>query len=384
MVAAVRKGVSMRKVARKFGVSLLTVQRWVKRAAGKRLDRADFSNGLPGPRRAVNRTAPALEQRVLSLRSALREHSDLGEFGPDTILRALAAEGCQALPGRATIHRILTRHGALDGRQRVRRPAPPRGWYLPEVAAARAELDEFDIIEGLVIRGGTQVEVLTAVSLHGGLVQAWPQGPLRVAPVRQALSAHWREVGVPGYAQFDNDTRFQGPHQHADALGSVIRLCLALGVVPVFAPPHESGFQAAIESFNGRWQAKVWARFHHPSLQALRVRSQRYVTAHRAKAAVRAERAPLRRPYPEQTPLNLGSPPRGRVIFIRRTSDQGRVYVLGRRFAVDRHWPHRLVRCEVNLDAHLIRFHGLRRREPTQQPLLNETPYALPKRRYRG
>jgi len=40
-----------------------------------------------------------------------------------------------------------------------------------------------------------------------------------------------------------------------------MRTCLRLDVTPVFAPPRESGFQAAIENFNGRWQAKVWARF---------------------------------------------------------------------------------------------------------------------------
>jgi hypothetical protein len=45
------------------------------------------------------------------------------------------------------------------------------------------------------------------------------------------------------------------------------------GVVPVFAVPHEMGIQASIESLNGRWQAKVWARFQHPSLEALQVQA---------------------------------------------------------------------------------------------------------------
>ena len=50
------------------------------------------------------------------------------------------------------------------------------------------------------------------------------------------------------------------------------------------------------------------------------------------------------------------------------------------RFAVDRHWLHRLVRAEVNLDDNTIRFFALRRREPTDQPLLNKVSYTLPKR----
>jgi len=36
-------------------------------------------------------------------------------------------------------------------------------------ALKMAELDSFDFVEGLVIRGGTDVCVLNTVSLHGGL-----------------------------------------------------------------------------------------------------------------------------------------------------------------------------------------------------------------------
>ncbi|HSB81708.1 MAG TPA: hypothetical protein VLM91_23255, partial [Candidatus Methylomirabilis sp.] len=42
--------------------------------------------------------------------------------------------------------------------------------------STRRELNSFDIVEGLVIRGGPLVEVLNGVSLHGGLVASWPRG----------------------------------------------------------------------------------------------------------------------------------------------------------------------------------------------------------------
>jgi len=38
------------------------------------------------------------------------------------------------------------------------------------------------------------------------------------------------------------------------------------------------------------------------------------------------------------------------------------------------------VRCEVQLDAGVIQFYRLRRREPTDQPLICERPYTLPRR----
>src|SRR5262249_13963584 len=217
-----------------------------------------------------------LEDLVLGLRAELKDRSDLGEFGAQAIREALQARGPGPVPALSTINRILERRGALDGHRRVRRPAPPPGWHLPEVAARRAELDSFDIVEGLVIKGGVPVEVLNATALHGGLVSSWPMAAVTAKAAVDALVRRWRADGLPAFAQFDNDTIFQGAHQHPDVVGRVMRLCLGLGVVPVFAPPRETGFQAAIENFNGRWQAKVWARFTHESLDQLRGRSDRY------------------------------------------------------------------------------------------------------------
>ncbi len=371
----------MRSVARQFGFSLLTVQRWVQRAQDSRLDRVEWHNRPAGPHRAANRVARAMEDLILNLRQQLRDHSDLGEFGAAAIRRELLQQNTSDVPSLPTINRILRRYGAFDAHRRVRRPPPPRGWYLPDVAAEHAELDQFDTVSGLVIRGGTEVEVLNAISLHGGLVGSWPYPVILAITVREALLEHWCVWGLPTYAQFDNDTIFQGPHQYPDVIGSVIRLCLSLSVVPVFAPPRESGFQAAIESFNGRWQAKVWARFQHESLEALQSRSTKYVIACRKKAAVRMEAAPERRLFPESWQLNLKSPLKGSIIFLRRTTEQGKVHLLGHTFELDPMWPHRLVRCEVDLDAKFISCYALRRREPHWQPLLRQIPYVLPQKR---
>ena len=138
---------------------------------------------------------------------------------------------------RATINRVLKRHGATDAHGRVRRPAPPKGWYLPEVAAGRAEVDCFDFIEDLKIAGGPLVCVLTGKSLHGALTDAWVLDKLSARGSVPCLLGRWQRDGLPAYAQFDNDTVFQGAHQYPDTVGRISRLCLALGVIPVFVPP---------------------------------------------------------------------------------------------------------------------------------------------------
>jgi len=369
----------MREVARRFHVSLSTVQRWVTRAGCQRLGRIDWSDRPDGQRPALNRYPSKMEDLVLDVRRKLKETDDLGYYGADAIYREVRRRKKGRVPCIRTIGRILERRGALDGLRRHRRPAPPRGWYLPDVAAGRAELDSFDFIEGLVIKDGPEVQVLNVTSLHGGLVNAWPTDCGNASTAVDALPEHWRAFGLPSYAQFDNDTRFQGPHQHPDVLGRVTRVCLSLGVVPVFVPPQETGFQATIENLNGLWQAKVWARFHHESLAALRLRSAKYVAARRRRDAARIESAPPRRAFPASWKLDLETLPSGRIIYLRRTDHCGVVSLLGHTFEVDPRWQHRLVRSVVDLDAGAISFFSLRRSAPAQQLLLLKVPYRLQK-----
>lgn len=166
MVKAVRQGESLRRVARRFHVSVSTVYYWTARAEETRLGRVDWQDRSHRPHR-IHRTKRSVENVVIRVRTELKDKSILGEYGAEAIQRELLARGKIDIPAVRTIGRILERRGALDGRHRRRHPPPPVGWYLPEVAKRSCELDSFDVIEGLVIEGGTNVEVLNAISLHG-------------------------------------------------------------------------------------------------------------------------------------------------------------------------------------------------------------------------
>jgi hypothetical protein len=150
------------------------------------------------------------------------------------------------------------------------------------------------------------------------------------------------------------------------------------------APPREPGFQNAIEGFNGLWQSKVWRRQRFPDLAMLKQVSARYIAAYRAKTAGRREAAPDRRPFPRGFRLELSAPLKGTMIFLRRSDDKGAVHLLGKLFPVDKHWAHRLVRCEVDFTHRRIRCFALRRRDPDDQPLLRELPYLRPHKPFHG
>ena len=382
MVAAARRGQAQRAVARRFGIGLGHLQYWLARTRGQRLDRVDWSNQSNAPRAHGRQTKTSVQRRVLALRRELRQ-SDLGFVGAQAIQDALRTE-CphRRLPSLRTIGRILKRHGALDAVRRVRRSAPPAGWYLPEVAAGTAELDAFDVIEDLPLEGGPRLDVLTTRALWGSVCGAWISAAMRARWLCERLETHWRAHGCPAYAQFDNDSRFQGTHTHPDVLGQVIRFCLSLGVTPVFAPAREHGPQNLNESFNHLWQQKVWHRFHHVSALAFQARSDRFVAAYQRRRAAREDHAPGRRPFPKRWTLDLHQRPRGMVIYLRRTDEFGAIRVLGHRLEVDAQWVHRLVRAEVDLEAQQIRCYRLRRRAPDEQPLVRTIKYVFPEKQF--
>jgi hypothetical protein len=271
----------------------------------------------------------------------------------------------------------------FDGRKRQRRPPPPTGWYLPDVASGSAELDQFDFVEDLCLEGGRIVHVLNGISLQGGLVASWGVRQMRAVNTVQNLISFWKEFGLPNYVQFDNSTIFQGA-RWPDSLGRVSRFCLSLGVVPVFVPPRETGFQASIESYNGRWQRGVWQRFHFENLRAVCQQSEKYVKAARAKNASRSDAAPTRWAFPNDWQWDDEWRPTGTVIFIRRTDAQGHVTAMGHRWILSRVGPHRLVRAEVDLTKNEIVFYRLRRREPNDQECLGTAEYHFPKKAFNG
>lgn len=384
MVRVVRTGKSMHAVAEQFDVSVNTVGLWVRRAQGARLDRVDFTSRKPGCVRAWNRVTTGVENRIVALRQVLREQSVLGEYGAEAIERELKAETISGVPSIATINRVLSRQGLQDGARRIRHPPPPKGWYLPTVAAGQAELECFDFIEELKIAAGPLVWILNGTSVHGGLVDSWPLEQATAKLALERVLARWRRDGLPAYAQFDNGTQFQGAHQFPDTVGRISRLCLALGVIPVFAPPREPGLQNAIEAFNGLWLAKVWQRWQVEDFAHLQALCASYVVAHRARRRARQEQAPERRPMPRDFTLSLNARLKGTMIYVRRSDERGHVHLLGRSFEACARWPHRLVRCEVNFTHEHIRFYALRRRDPENQPLLHQVPYRRTYKPFQG
>ena len=369
----------MREVASEFHVTKSTVQRWVRYASGKRLDRVDFSDKKPGTAFPPNKSTVRMEKRVLQLRKYLREKSILGLYGASAIREEMLRRGDQNIPCLRTIANILKRYGQIDRCVRQRRTAPPPGWYLPDILKRKYELDSFDIVEKLYLKGGEEIQLFNGISIHGSLIHSSAMNTVPSENTILALIEHWKQFGLPKYVQFDNDMVFQGPRK-TNVVGKVIRLCLSLKVIPVFVTPYEQGFQGKIERFNGEIQEKFWRRKQFRNLNEIKKYLEQYVMTHRMKQQGNILSAPCRRPFPKKWKRDDTKIPKGRIIYLRRTDGNGQVYLLEQKFEVSQNWVNRLVRIELDLNKGILKFFALQRAEWKKQYLLKTIAFRLTKK----
>jgi hypothetical protein len=76
--------------------------------------------------------------------------------------------------------------------------------------------------------------------------------------------------------------------------------------------------------------------------------------------------------------LNYATKPKGKVIFIRRTTDQECVEVMGHTWIVKGAGAHKLIRAEVNLTKNSMEFYRIRRREPNRHERIAIADYHFP------
>ena len=145
MVALFRSGCSLRAIALQFHVHLRTVQRWVSRADERSLEQVNWEDLPHSPHCVPGKTDIEMETRILKLRQSLQDVSALGEYGAEAIYYMLHEQEA-SVPSIRTINLILARHGLFDHKQRVRRPAPPPGWYLSDTAQRDNELGGWVIL----------------------------------------------------------------------------------------------------------------------------------------------------------------------------------------------------------------------------------------------
>lgn len=283
------------------------------------------------------------------------------------------------------IERILKRRDLVAPRKRRHRGGPKRFYPGPHNQADQPwDLHELDFVGPLFLHGGQRFSVLSRVDIVSGDACSWVHTRQTGECVQTSLWQDWQNVGVPTYLQMDNQMPFIGGRKHARSLGHVVRLCLYVGIQPVFIPFYCSFYNAHVESYQGLWQAEVFERFTFAAPDEFAAEMERFREAFSSYRAY--ERNLHQRPTRHQgtrrcLPADMEQPKMvtlsfGRVHFIRRVSDEGLIEILNETFRVPRDLANDYVWATIDTQSQTLMVHHQGNKEQKSIPVL-QVPYAF-------
>ena len=245
------------------------------------------------------------------------------------------------LPSVSTIRRVLRAAGVFVKR---RRPTKTAVVYPQPRPTATYTIQSMDWTERF-LHGGTKVYVFHTIDLN---TRACAQTivPNKTA---QSVMAHlqkvWKTRGIPQGLQLDNDAAFYGSRRVPHHFGQIVRLCLYVGVEPIFIPVGEAKRNGDVEQLHGVWDTAVWQQVQFNTVQAAQDFTPQFERWYmheyeppklKGQTPHAAERGRPRRrltpslwqALPAQLPIVAG-----RIHFIRRVSEAGTLEVFHRRSA---------------------------------------------------
>lgn len=283
------------------------------------------------------------ERRLVAHERLRLERCAVGLIGPAAIQAGLhATRLLRRVPSVATIKRILHEAGIYH------RPREPRPAYFPQPTPSATYVVQAADWTARYLAGGQKVFAFHTVDLQTqALAQTISADKSVAAALSHALHS-WQQIGLPDGLQLDNDAAFCGGYKRARVFGQFVRLCLYCGVEPIFLPPGEPRRNGAVERLNGLWAQAFWQRRRFRSLADAarasagftRWQAQEYrpPTLHGLTPAQAQRRVARRRltagevrALPDALPLTAG-----RVHFLRRVGEDGRITLLNETWAVGR------------------------------------------------
>jgi putative transposase len=319
----------------------------------RRFDQQGWQGLRSGSRSPLHPNARYSEhtrQVVVATRQRLLKRH-VGLSGPQAIQDELRqAQLLRRIPSLATIKRIL--HDA----HLIAHPHPPKRGYFPQPTATSTYVLHAMDWTARYLRGGAKLFVFHTIDVQTRALAQTLHTDKRGATVQAHALATWQQLGLPDGLQLDNDAAFNGGYKVARVFGAFVRLCLYLGIEPIFLPVGEPKRNSVVERLHGLWSQTFWRTHRFDDLAAvrraapqfLRFYTQRYhPPALQGATPGQAQQQVTRRQLtvqevevlPSELPLTAG-----RVHFLRLVSAAGQItllnetWMVGKRLAGEYVW----------------------------------------------
>jgi transposase InsO family protein len=262
VITAVLAGVSQSEAARTYGVS----QGWVSRvmARYRAEGEAAFEPRSRRPHSSPAATAPESVELVLRLRKQLLEQGL--DAGADTLAWHLCHHHATVV-SRATIHRILTRHGAVVPEPKKR----PRSSYIRFEAAQPNECWQSDFTHYRLTRPdrspGADAEIITWLDDHSRYaLHVSAHRRVTARTVLDTFTETTAQHGYPASTLTDNGmvytVRFAGGRGGRNHLEHELR---QRGIVQKNGAPSHPQTQGKVERFQQTMTRWLAAQPHQPT-----------------------------------------------------------------------------------------------------------------------
>lgn len=285
-------GENKAEIGRQLNKSRGWVQYWIGEYDPDRPD-SSLQNKSRAPKEPHCKWPEAIRQQALESRrrrmTAELPGYEYALIGADAIHYELAALGVIPTPHPRTIHYWIKEAGLISEADvdTVKEKAGPP--YPTPNRSKVNELHQLDLKGPFYLSDSKQKHYLLALRdfRSKGVALDVSQNK-QSRTVAGFLVAAWQRRGVPKVLQMDNGLEFRGSNRYPRSFGIVVRLCLDLGVEPLFIPPREPWRNGLIENLNGQIEQLFLEREHFASFVQLQTRiiklEQARNTTHRLPA----------------------------------------------------------------------------------------------------
>ena len=251
-IALYLQGWKKSEIARKMQRSRRWVHRWIGRYTSEEPTKS-LQDHSRVPKQMDGVYPERIKEMVLQMRvereGGKRAKYQYALVSAQAIYYELKELHVSPLPSSRTIHRWLKRAGRIRER-RLQKPPNPTYPLLP--CQMVNDVQELDFKGPLYLRDHSHKYYLVALRDKQSKKTALRAlANKSMDAIVDFLVAAWQTVGCPKYLKMDNCLDFRGSNLYPRSPSKLMRVCLDLGVHPVFIPLREPWRNGVVENLNG-------------------------------------------------------------------------------------------------------------------------------------
>jgi hypothetical protein len=381
-----RKAIRMAVQGIKSGIILQTVQRgrtWLSkwRIRYDQFGWAGLKSHSRQPHQSPQQYPTWLVREIIRIRRRLVRQK-VGLIGAQAIRQELRwLIRVKRLPSSATINRILDQHDLIP------QITPTKVYFPAPYAEVGPNVQALDWT-CRYLQKGPKVYAFHTLDLETRDFYQTLATDKSASTVWTHLVQGWKRLGFPAFLQVDNDSAFSGGGKAKRAFSQFVRLCLYVGVEPIFLPVAEPDRNGDIESLNRLWNHAFWNRRHFKSLGHVRRTAPDfhhwYLTQYappklhgqtpaRARAAQPRPKltATQQQDWPSPLPITAG-----RVHFIRQVSSEGTISILNETWRVGKRLTGKYVWATITTSTRRLTIY-YRRSAKVAWRIIKQRNYAI-------